>query len=185
MSSRLPALLCFFLLALQGSLAWSAAAADLPDQVLGMKLHGAGVRTVLGLHMYQAGLYLQRTEQDAERIIDKDAPMAMRLVITSSMITKERMRRYIQEGFEKATNGHVEPLAGRIEQAMAAFHDDVGNGDCFDFIYKPEGGVQILKNNKIITTIPGIDFKKALFAIWLGPDPVQKSLRDALLGKKS
>ena len=31
--------------------------------------------------------------------------------------------------------------------------------------------------------IPGLDLKQALFAIWLGEVPVQRSLKDALLGK--
>ena len=32
--------------------------------------------------------------------------------------------------------------------------------------------------------IPGLDLKKALFAIWLGDSPVQESLKNALLHAK-
>jgi hypothetical protein len=149
-----------------------------------MKMQGMGTRTILGLHIYRAGLYLDQSDQDAERIIARDAPMAIRLVIVSKLITKERMRRYIQEGFEKATGGHMESLAPRIEHAMAAFHDDVRKGDVFDFIYSPGQGVQIHKNERPIATMTGLDFKQALFAIWLGKNPVQESLREALLGKE-
>ena len=185
MVNRVPrtALFCCFLLAWHGSLAWSAEAPDLPTQLQGMKLHGAGMRTALGLHIYQAGLYLDKPDQDAERIIASDAPMAIRLAIVSRLITKERMRRYIQEGFEKATGGHMESLAPRIEQAMTAFHDDVNKGDVFDFIYTPGQGVRIHKNGRPIATMTGLDFKQALFAIWLGRNPVQESLRESLLGK--
>lgn len=176
----LSAALFCFLLVWQGSLAWSAETPDLPPRLQGMQLHGSGVRTVLGLHVYQAGLYLDKPDHDAEHIIASDAPMAIRLVIVSRLITKARMRRYIQEGFEKATGGHMESLAPRINQALAAFHEDVNRGDVFDFIYTPGQGVQIHKNERAIATITGLDFKQVLFAIWLGPDPIQESLRDDL-----
>jgi hypothetical protein len=184
-SLSLPLLVCCSVLAWQSHLVWGTEASELPPRLQGMKLQGMGTRTILGLHIYQAGLYLDQSDQDAERIIARDVPMAIRLVIVSKLITKERMRRYIQEGFEKATGGHMESLAPRIKQAMAAFHEDVNKGDVFDFIYTPGKGVQIYKNKRPIATMPGLDFKQALFAIWLGPDPIQESLRDALLGKRS
>jgi hypothetical protein len=31
--------------------------------------------------------------------------------------------------------------------------------------------------------IDGLDFKRALFGIWLGDKPVQKELKDKMLGK--
>ena len=63
----------FLLLALQGRPAWSAAATELPNQLQGMRWHGAGMRTVLGLPMYQARLYLQNAGQHAGHIIWEDA----------------------------------------------------------------------------------------------------------------
>ena len=96
----IPLLVCCSVLAWQSHLVWGTEASELPPRLQGMKLQGMGTRTILGLHIYQAGLYLDQSDQDAERIIARDVPMAIRLVIVSKLITKERMRRYIQEGFD-------------------------------------------------------------------------------------
>ena len=43
--------------------------------------------------------------------------------------------------------------------------------------------VAVNKNNKLATTIPGLDFKKALFGIWLCNKPADSTLKDKMLGK--
>jgi hypothetical protein len=40
----------------------------------------------------------------------------------------------------------------------------------------------VLKNSTYIDTIPGIEFKKAFFGIWLSKNPIQKNLKKAMLG---
>ena len=39
-----------------------------------------------------------------------------------------------------------------------------------------------LKNNKLVELIPGLDFKKAFFGIFLSNNPIQKNLKKAMLG---
>ena len=46
----------------------------------------------------------------------------------------------------------------------------------------PDSGTNVLKNSEYIDTIPGIEFKKAFFGIWLSNDPIQKNLKQAMLG---
>ena len=36
----------------------------------------------------------------------------------------------------------------------------------------------------VLATLPGLDLKQAVFAIWLGETPVQVSLQKALLGNR-
>jgi hypothetical protein len=45
-------------------------------------------------------------------------------------------------------------------------------------------GTKIYKNSELKGTIPGLEFKKALFAIWLGSNPAQESLKNDMLGKE-
>jgi len=47
----------------------------------------------------------------------------------------------------------------------------------------PGKGVEIYKNGQMISTIQGLEFKKALFGIWLCNKPAQESLKEAMLGK--
>ena len=56
--------------------------------------------------------------------------------------------------------------------------------DVFDFIYIPDVGVNTFKNGELKTTVQGLEFKQALFGIWLSEDSVQDDLKLSLLGRR-
>lgn len=144
-------------------------------------LNGRGDRTKFFLTLYEAGLYLQNKSSDAAKIIVEDQPMAMRLVIESSLITSEKMERATIEGFEKATRGNTAPIKNEIEEFISVFREEIKENDIYDMIYFPGTGIKVMKNNQMTKIIPGLPFKQALFGIWLSPDPVQESLKKSLL----
>jgi predicted small secreted protein len=146
-------------------------------------LNGAGVRTKFFMDLYVGGLYLKQTQGDAEKIIAADDPMAIRLHIISSLITSEKMEAATREGFVNATGGAAVPLAERIESFIAVFREKINKEDVYEFVYAPGAGTKISKNGKLKTTIQGLDFKKALFGIWLCAKPAQQSLKEQMLGK--
>ena len=51
----------------------------------------------------------------------------------------------------------------------------------FDFIYLPERGVVVNKNGKFKGVVGGIEFKTALFNIWLSDKPADANLKKAML----
>ena len=69
-----------------------------------------------------------------------------------------------------------------INQLNSSLKSEVGAGDFYEFTYLPDSGIHVLKNSTYIDTIPGIDFKKAFFGIFLSSNPIQKSLKKAMLG---
>lgn len=146
-------------------------------------LNGQGARTKFFLSLYEAGLYLREKKTDAAAIVAADKPMALRLHITSSMITSEKMEKATKEGFSKSTGGNTQPIGEEIDRFIAVFREEIKEGDIYDMAYRPGGGVTVLKNDVMAAVIPGLSFKKALFGIWLSPDPVQESLKKSLLGK--
>jgi hypothetical protein len=148
-----------------------------------LSLNGAGVRTKFFMDLYVGGLYLKQKHSDAEKIISSDEPMAIRLHIISSLITSEKMEAATREGFVNATNGAAAPLADRIESFIAVFREKINREDVYEFLYAPGAGTKISKNGKIKTTIQGMDFKKALFGIWLCAKPAQESLKAQMLGR--
>jgi len=143
-------------------------------------LNGQGVRDKFFMDLYECGLYLTQKSQDAQQIIEEDKPMSLKLHIVSSLITSEKMENATREGFKKSTNGNIESLQSKIETFIHVFAD-LKENDKYDFFYLPNVGVKIYKNDKLASTIEGTDFKKALFGIWLGTEPVQESLKDELL----
>jgi Chalcone isomerase-like len=147
-----------------------------------LMLNGSGAREKYFLDMYVAGLYLgERSKQPAE-IIAADGPMAIRIVITSKFVSQEKLVESLNEGFEKSTQGHLEPIRQEIEQFRQAFVGEIVRGDVFDLAYVPNHGVLVYKNGKRAGVVEGLPFKQALFGIWLGDKPADKALKQALLG---
>jgi hypothetical protein len=160
---------------------------DLPDSLtIGentLLLNGAGVRTKFFLDFYVVGLYLQQKAHDPVAIINADEVMAVRLEIVSAIITGRRMAGATKDGFEKSTAGNTAAIKERIEKFIDVFNNNIGKNDTFDLLYLPGRGVEIYKNNQSHTLIEGLDFKQALFGIWLGEDPAQMSLKRQMLGQ--
>lgn len=144
-------------------------------------LNGMGSRSKWMLHLYDAGLYLKAKSSDANTILVANEPMAMRLVITSSMITSERMEEAVRDGFKKSTSNPA-AIQDKIESLITVFKAGIKTGDVYDFAYQPSA-LAVIKNGKPALRIDGADFKQAFFGIWLGGNPAQASLKKGLLGQ--
>ena len=146
-------------------------------------LNGAGIRKKVFFKLYVAGLYLQSKTKNPNDIINGDKEMLMRLTITSGMISSSNMSEAIEEGFKKSMNGNTAPLKSQIDIFINTFKkEEIKEGDLFEIWYTPNVGVQPYKNGKLQNTIPGLDFKKAVFGIWFSTNPVDEDLKKALLG---
>ena len=146
-------------------------------------LNGAGIRSKYFIKLYVGGLYLQSKTKDANKVLNADEPMAMRLHIISSMITSEKMEESTREGFENSMGGNTDALKGEIEMFIEIFKKEIKDGDTFNMVYIPGKGLEVYKNDKLETTINNPKFKKALFGIWLGEDPAQSSLKEDMMGE--
>ena len=69
----------------------------------------------------------------------------------------------------------------RLEQFNALYRD-VEPGDRYALTYIPGRGTELSLNGRSLGRIEGDDFAAAVFAIWLGPEPIDTDFRDALLG---
>ena len=149
-----------------------------------IRLNGGGIRKKLFFKLYVGGLYLTRSQSDAEAIINADEAMAVKLQITSDMINSDNMSQAINEGFDKSTGGNSAALKDRITRFVDTFRKSpITEGDVFDIVYVPGTGVNSYKNGKLQSTVKGLDFKRALFGIWLSKKPADVNLKKAMLGK--
>jgi hypothetical protein len=176
------------------------------------ELNGAGTRVKYMMHIYVGALYLKEKSKDPKVIVNADKPMSVRLQIISAMLTNENMVRYIREGFYRSLDGKVAPFKEHLDLICEVFSSEPTKvGDVYDIHYTPGIGVSASKNGKPFQftkmrstgqvksgdmkllkqithtkdgyeAIPGLDFKKALFGIWLSDDPVDEDLKDAMLG---
>jgi hypothetical protein len=174
---------------LMPALALALAFATVATASESLVLNGSGLRTkmILGA-MYDLALNVPESLKgsDGKTLIESDQPMEFVLTLKSSLITRARFVEATSEGFAKAAE------AGYASDQTPAFLDQFANtefkkGDVITMSYGP-GGLTTLYRKLAdgsatrLGTIPGLDLKKALFAIWLGDKPVQASLKKALLG---
>jgi len=146
-------------------------------------LNGAGVRRKWFVDVYVAGLYLTRPSRDASKILADDEPMLIRLQLLSGLVTAKRMRAAAEEGFERATGSHTEPIRSYIDTLLRVFEGPLEKGDVFVFGYEPGKGIRLSRNGEYLGRVGGgLEFKRAFFGIWLGERPIQRSLERALLG---
>jgi len=147
-------------------------------------LNGAGIREKFFADIYVAGLYLKEKSSDYKQIMAQDESMVIKIKIVSSLITAERFKEACEEGFERTTNGNTKPLRSQIDLAYTAFAQKFNVGDIFDLVYIKGVGTNFYKNGKLITKVDGLDFKAALFGIWIIDKPSHKNekLRRGMLG---
>ncbi len=160
---------------------------NLPDTFTAGKtkliLNGGGIRTKWFMDIYTGGLYLKKKNQNPQKIMSANKPMAIRIVVISGLMSSEKMIKAYREGFEKATKNNIAPIKDKIEKFIDAHKGEINKKDIFDLIYVPKKGLTVIKNGKAKTTIKGVDFKNAAFGIWLCDEPADEDLKEGMLGK--
>jgi hypothetical protein len=144
-------------------------------------INGAGLREKYWMDLYVAALYLPKKTNDAGKVIYNDTEMAIHIKIISSSVTRERFIESVNEGFANANHGKA--TKEEIKKFVGFFSEPIKEGDKINLDYIPGKGVRVTKNGTVKGTIPGLEFKKALFSIWLGSVPAQETLKQEMLGK--
>lgn len=146
-------------------------------------LNGEGPRKKAFITVYDTALYLTEKGSDAKAIIEADHLMSVSLVVRSRFATMSRISEAFREGLEKSSNGNTASIESQIEAFLVVFQQGVVKEDAFDFMHVPDIGVRIYKNDTLMATVEGLEFKQALFGIWLSAHPVSDKLKSQLLGQ--
>ena len=148
-----------------------------------LQRNGSGFRKKGLITLYEGALYLQEANRDSAAIIAAEKPMAIRIKITSGFVSQAKMIDALNEGFQSSTGGNTKAIAEQIGKFRACFGDPIRKNDVFILSYIPNTGVLVHKNGTQKGIIPGVEFKKAMFGIWLSDRPADTGLRTAMLGK--
>lgn len=149
---------------------------------ISLVLNGAGVQSRFFFDIYVSALYLKDRSQDAEKIMRDEDTMAISIFIVSGFFDIDSLKDALADGFEYATGGNTQPIQPQIDRLMELLHEEIDDGDSFDFIYLPKSGLNIFRNGQFIDAIKGINFKRAFFGIWLGDSPADDDLKEEMLG---
>ncbi len=147
-----------------------------------LMLNGAGMREKLWYDLYVGALYLKSKTEEGSKVLNADEHMAIVLDITDEKVTQEAMTDAVNEGFEDSvSNKERKAIQSDINDLIKMLKDPIVKGDQFKFAYIPNKGTMVVKNGKDLGTIKGMNFKKAFFGIWLGEDPADSDLKEAML----
>lgn len=176
----------FFVVLAATAPARQVAGVNMPDrmQVAGktLVLNGMGIRkaTFLKVKVYVAGLYLEARSKDAATIIRSTQQKRLVLQFTRD-VTRDQITEAWTEGFTKNAGKALPSLKPRIAQ-LNGWMPNLRERDSLTFTYVPATGVEVRVNGAVKGTIPGDDFARALWSIWLGNEPPNEDLKTGLLG---
>ncbi len=148
-----------------------------------LQLNGTGFRKKTLMNMYEGALYLSQRSRDAAAIIAADQPMAIRIRIVSGFVSQSKMVAALNDGFQNSTGGQTDALQDEIDQFRSCFSDDISKNDVFVISYLPGSGIIVHKNGQQKAVIAGLEFKQAVFGIWLSDRPADANLKAAMLGR--
>ncbi|WP_348823592.1 chalcone isomerase family protein [Flavobacterium aestuarii] len=148
-----------------------------------LQLNGAGSRSKMWVEVYIQALYLSQLSQNPVEIINDNLEMSIRIEITSALVSSGKLTRALHAGFEKSAGADFDKYKPRMELLKGFLADEITKGDVYELTYNPaDSSVWIVKNGELKGKIPGFDFKKVFFGIWLGDRPVDDELKNSLLG---
>jgi hypothetical protein len=146
-----------------------------------LTLNGGGMRLKVIIKVYVGGLYLQNPSSDEKEIIEADEPMAIWMKFVRDVDNKSITDAWSQ-GFQNSADDGYGASQSKIDAFNGVFSSDVKKNGIYEVVYVPGEGIQMKIDGKEKAVIPGLDFKQAVFAIWLGSVPADEKLKEGMLG---
>lgn len=146
-------------------------------------LNGAGLRTKVFIKVYVGALYVTQKATTASALIDAPTPRRMSLRLLRD-IDADSLFGALRDGLrDNHSEAELAALKPQVDQ-FAELMKKVGagkNGDTVAIDFNADG-VAISHNGEGRGSVAGAAFGKALLKVWLGENPVDGSLKKALLG---
>lgn len=148
-------------------------------------LNGAGVRSSFLFDVYTAALYTAAPSSDAQAVVHSNQPRRIQLTLLRR-IDSSALLEALDEGL-KANNTDSE--LAKLENALSQFRTIMKkagpglDGDTVDLDFDAVGIAVSFKGQPLgRVQHPGLP--AALLRVWLGDNPAQPSLKQALLGRQ-
>lgn len=151
-----------------------------------LALNGAGVRYKAVFKVYAAGLYLERKADTPAEVLGQPGPKRLSITMLRDIDSAELGKlfsRGVEDNMDKAQFSRVVPGVLRMGQIFSE-HKKLLVGEQFTVDWIPGTGTVITVKGKVQgEPFKEPEFFEALMGIWLGPNPADWKLKDALLGK--
>ena len=152
------------------------------DQSTKLILNGAGIRTKFFFDIYVGSLYLENKSKSAKDIYNLAGEKRISMHFLYDEIEKAKLVAGWNAGFENNLNNEDRTkFKSQIDQFNGLFVA-VKKGDFINLNFTPTTGTHIVMNGKVMGLVEGDDFFTAILKIWLGEEPTDSDLKEAMLG---
>jgi hypothetical protein len=150
-------------------------------------LNGAGIRYKFVIKVYTAGLYLTAKAATTEAVLAAAGPKRMHVVMLRDIDANELGKLFTRGMQDNAPKEEFsKSIAGTLRMAdIFSAKKKLVAGDSFWVDWVPGLGTTVLVNGKPQgDPVKEPEFFNALLRIWLGQNPADRLLKDALLGQQ-
>ena len=188
---RMAGLMCLTLVCHSASAAVTDVAGvkfDNPTELAGTKLplNGAGVRYKAVFQVYAAGLFLPHKASTAEEALAAVGPKRISITMLRTIDSAELGKLFTRGVEDNAPRNEMSKLVPGLLRMGQIFSDQktLSKGDNFLIDWIPGTGTVItVKGKPQGEPFKEPEFFNALMKIWLGPNPADWKLKEAMLGR--
>ena len=149
-----------------------------------LQLNGMGYRTKFVFDVYVGGLYTESKVNSRDAVQALKGPKRVILHMIHDEVSREKITGGWNDGFEaNNSDEQLEKLQARIK-VFNGYFPDLKKDDVMLFDYIPATGTRVTINGEVKGVVEGADFYSAMLDIWLGEDPADDDLKDAMLGEE-
>jgi len=147
-----------------------------------LQLNGLGYRTRFVFNIYVGALYTEKKVTTRDQVQALTGPKRVVMHMVYDEISADKMASAWRDGFED-NNGEdkLAALEDRL-QILIGYFDTMKAGDVVLLDYIPGTGTRVTIRGEHKGDIAGEDFYAALLDVWLGEEPADDDLKDAMLG---
>ncbi len=146
-----------------------------------MTLLGTGVKSMWFIKILTAGLYADQAA-DAKELLQGSHAKRLEVHYSYNIPAKDLARETRRRMILNTTPQEYVAIKSRVDQ-MDHYFVNLKPQDVYALTYIPQEGTIFSYNDKEVGRIPGEDFSTALFAVWIGDNPISPVLKNNLLGK--
>lgn len=155
----------------------------LPGTDVQLRLNGAGMRTKFIVDVYIGALYTEKAAVSRDDVLAQKGPNRVLMHFVYDEVGAEKLVNGWNQGFEdNLSDAQLDVLNERIKTFNAMF-TTVYEGDVVLLDYVPGRGTVVTVRGEEKGVIKGEDFNRALLDIWLGEEPADGGLKDAMLNR--
>lgn len=146
-----------------------------------LKLVGVGLRSKWFFNVYTMGAYSASGRKSAKALVTAKEVKFLWIQMKRD-VSGKKMAAALEEGFEKNLDeAALATMRERLDQMKKLFPKKCKEGQNIGITYIPGEGVTITADSKTRGKVAGDDFAEALFRVWFGKKPADKSLKKSVL----